>query len=312
MASLRRTAPIVLTSRSAALSVLLAISPSLVSSQDVVGASDSTQILLLERVFGSADSIDAIVVSLERRVVYRVELEGPGTLLFRAMRGSRRLAFVVPLDSGSGTTARHFEVYALQTGPHAVVVADLAPGVSATLRLYRDVATTRRLTEKRERGAAAGFLVAAGVHSGYRLDPTGGADPGGGGDIEGCLLLETGGRFATCIGVGRQHFPDAGFSATWLFIEERARLVAANLFGERRTDLGIAVRYSQAQRAGPRHLSPGLLGVGVYVRQYLARPGLRSGLAVFCSWQHARLGDAPETERLDTNRFTAGVIWIPR
>jgi hypothetical protein len=30
-----------------------------------------------------------------------------------------------------------------------------------------------------------------------------------------------------------------------------------------------------------------------------------------CAWQHGRLGNALETERLDTDRFTAGITWMP-
>lgn len=289
---------------------LLLVTPSLLAAQEGLTARDSAGVLLLEHRFGP-DSAASIVVSLERRVVYMAELTGPGTLVLQPVRRRPRPAFLVPIAEGVGDQPRRFEVYAVQAGPHLVSLSDLPEGTSATLRIYEDVLETRRIAEKRDREFAIGLLVAGGFHTGYRFDPTGGADPDGGSDLEGCIFLEAGNRFGTCVGGGRQSFPDAGFTATWLFIEERVRLVTGQFLGGRRTDLGAALRYSQALAVGPRHLSPGLLGVGVQVTQHFATEGRRRGLRVFFAWQHSRLGDAPETELLDTDRYSVGFIWMP-
>jgi hypothetical protein len=288
--------------------LLLASSSLLVAQEGAIGR-DSARVLLLEHRFGP-DSAGTIVVRLERRVAYWVEVTGPGTPEFEPIRRRPLAAFLVPIAEGQGDHPRRFELYAVQAGPHQVSLSDLPPGTSATLRLYRDVLETRRIAEKRDREFSVGLVVAVGFHSGYRLDPTGGANPAGGGDAEGCLVAETGNRFGTCIGVERQTFPDAGFTATWLFVEQRARLVSTSVVG-RRTDLGAALRYSQALSAGPRHLNPGLLGFGLYLRQYLEPDGHRRGSSIFCAWQHGRLGNAPETERVDTDRLRVGFTWMP-
>ncbi len=300
------------TVRASALSLcvsLLLVTPPLLAAQDQASPRDTGRVLLLEHRFGP-DSAGQTVVTLERQVVYWVELTGPGTPVFQPIRGRPRPAFVVPIVEGAGHQPRRFEVYALQAGPHVLTLADLPPGTTTLLRLYRDVVETGRITAKRERQGALGLSIAGGLHSGYRLDPTGGADPHGGNDVEGCLLLEAGDRFGTCVGVEWQSFPDAAYAVTWLFIEQRARLLTGSIVG-RRTDLGAALRYGQALSAGPRHLNPALLGLGLYVRQHLAPEGRRRGLSIVCAWQHGRLGNAPETERLDTDRLTAGITWIP-
>lgn len=288
---------------------LLLVTPSLLAAQAEATPRDSSRVLLLEYRFGP-DSTASIIVSLERRVVYWAEVTGPGTPLFQPVRHRPRPAFVVPITEGLGDQPRGFEVYALQAGPHQVILSDLPPGTTATLKLYRNVVETQRIAEKLERQTAVGAMVAAGFHSGYRLDPTGGADPHGGTDIEGCILVETG-RLGSCIGMGRQSFPDAGFGVTWVFIETRGRLVSGHLLGSRRTDLVATLRFSQALGAGPRALDPALLGFGLGVTQHLATDGRRRGWSISGAWQHGRLGNAPETERLDTDRFTAAISWIP-
>jgi hypothetical protein len=291
---------------------LLLILPAPLVAQSAEGADTSTRALLLEHRFGP-DSAGNVVLTLERSIVYRAELSGPGTPVFRPVAGKGQPAFLVPLGLGTGAGSQpwRFEVYASRTGPHAVTLADLPPGSTATLRVYRDVGVTRRVAERRDRALAVGFELGGGFHSGYRLDPTGGADPRGGHDVEGGLLAETGDRLGTCFGVGRQSFPDAGFKVTWGFIEERVRLASGPVLGDRLTDLGATVRYSQGLAAGPRNLSPALLTIGLRVTQHLADDGLRRGWSVFVAWQHSRLGHAPETEELDADRLTGGVLWMP-
>ena len=289
---------------------LLLVAPAMLAAQSGAPAPDSARVLLLEHRFGP-DSAGNVVLTLERSIVYWAEVTGPGTLVFQPVARHGQPAFLVPIGAGAGDQPRRFEVYASRTGPHLVSLSDLPPGGTATLRLYRDVGLTRRIAERRDRAFAVGLVLGGGVHSGYRLDPTGGADPSGGRDLEGCLLAEAGDRLGTCLGVGRQSFPDAGFAVTWSFIEERVRLVSGRFLGGRRTDLGVALRYSQALAAGPRNLRAALLSFGLHVTQHLASEGRRRGSSVFVAWQHSQLGHAPETEKLDTDRFSAGVIWMP-
>ena len=268
---------------------------------------DTTRVLVFEHRFGP-DAGGQDTVRLRRGIVYRAEVEGTATPVIVGIGGAARETFVVPIDTISAT--RRFEIYALQNGLHRVGVNPQTTGTITTLRLYMDSSETRRIAEKRDRALAIGVLLSGGIHSGYRFDPTGGENPAGGSDVEGCLLAE-GTRFGACIGAGRESMPDASFAVTWLFLEGRGRVWSGYLWGERRTDVGATLRYSQALNAGPRALSPGLLGVGLFVSQNLTATRYRRGLRAVLAWQHGRLGNAPETERLDTDRLTAGIAWLP-
>jgi hypothetical protein len=295
--------------RLAVLGSLVAVAPCLLDAQDSVMTRDTVRVLVVEHRFG-LDSPDSMIVVLERHVVYRLEVTGPGTPVFLPARSKPQPAFLVPLGS-TGDSLRRFELYALQRGPHVARVSDRKPGTTTVLRVYRDVVETERIAGRRDREIAVGLTISAGHHSGYRLDPTGGADPRGGSDQEVCFLFEAGSWLGTCVGGARQTFPDAGFNTYWVFLELQKRLLSRRLMGDRRTDLGAVLRYSQGVHAGPRHLDPALLGFGLYVDQHLATAGRRRGWRIHVDWQHGRLGSTPETERLDTNRFTVGITWIP-
>jgi hypothetical protein len=287
------------------LGLALAASSVLVA-QEPEGARGTHRVPLLTRWFGP-DSAAPVVVHMERGGVYWVRLSGPGTPVLQPQGGGQAASVVAV--TGAAAEHRWFQVRAIQAGPHVVSVIDQTAGATSLLRLYRDVVATRRTADRRDREVTGGVAVAAGVHTGYRFDPTGGADPGGGSDVEACALIETGGRFGTCVGFARQSLPDAGFIAYWLFLEPRVRLADSDFLAGRRTELGAALRISQALSAGPRHLSPQLLGIGLYVIHRLSTG--RHGWSLQGAWQHGRLGNAPETELLDTDRFTAGMIWIP-
>ena len=265
-------------------------------------------VLILEHRFG-ADS-DAITLPLRRQVVYKAELTGLGTLIIELMEKRPRPAFLVPIGDTT-MQLRRFEVYALEDGAHTVRVTGLPTGDSALLRVYRDTVETERIARKLDLDARIGVSVAGGVHSGYRLDPTGGANPRGGADIEACVLLEIGNRAGTCAGVARQSFPDAGYSGTWFLLEERVRLVSHQFLGTHNTDLSAAIRWSKGAKIGPRNHDPDVLGLGIHVTQYFSAEGHRRGWRSFLAWQHGWLGNAPETEILETDRFTLGLVWVP-
>jgi hypothetical protein len=288
---------------------LLLTAPSFLAAQVQAFPPDTGRALLLEHRFGP-DSAASIVVTLERRGIYWVEFTGPGLPVFQPVLRRPHPAVLLLISEDRSGESRRFELHVIHTGPHRVSLPDVPAGTSATLRLYEDVLVSRQISQKLKRQLVIGLRVAGGFHSGYRLDPNGGADPAGGSDLEGCLVAETGDRFDTCIGGGRQSFPDAGFGTAWLFIEQGARLVSAHVLGAHRIDVGATLRYSEALNAGPRHISPGLLGFGLQVTQHLTTDGGVRGLRIFCAWQHGRLRGAPETELLDSEHFTAGVLWI--
>jgi hypothetical protein len=136
-------------------------------------------------------------------------------------------------------------------------------------------------------------------------------DPSGGSDFEACLLLEIGDRAGTCLGFAKQSFPDAGYTGGWFVVEERVRLLSRQFLGTRTTDFAAAFRYSKGASIGPRHLDPDMLGLGLLMTQHFSTTGRQRGWRTFLEWQHGRLGNAPETEFLDTDRFTLGLVWVP-
>jgi hypothetical protein len=266
-------------------------------------------VLVVEHQF-TGDLPDSVVVHLERSVFYLVEVSGgSGTPVAKPLRSHQFPAIVASTGQAVGGTER-FEMHTGWSGPHTVSLPGLAPGSTAVLKLYRDEAATRRAADSRDRDFAVGLLLAVGRHSGYRLDPTGGEPPAGGGDVEGCVLAESGGRFGACIGAARQSFPDADFAVTWFFVEPRFRLLSGTALGTSRTDVGISFRIAQGVETGPRHHSPSQLALGVHIVQHLAGQGFRRGWSLNAAYHHGRLGNVPETEFRDTDRVTAGLAWV--
>lgn len=290
--------------------VLLKAGP--LSAQAPAARADTGRVLVLEHRFAGG-APDSVIVGLVRRVVYRATTDGRAAPTFKPLRGYKWAALVVPFGKDAAGRAKEFEVHASETGAHLVSIEGLPPGSEVTLRLYRDDTETRRNADANDRDFATGLSFGGGFHSGYRLDPAGSASPGGGGDVEGCILAETGNWFSACLGVGRQSLPDASLTVTWYFIEPRARFLSRPLLGDHRTDLGASVRFAQASevQAGTGYLSPSLLAAGLYLTQHLSPDNRRRGWSMYTAWQHGWLGNVPETERRSTDRFTAGLTWVP-
>lgn len=251
---------------------------------------------------------DSLVVELRDRVVYWAEVIGPGTPSFRPVHRYHGLPLIVPHEDRE---SRRFEIHPGASDRYVVTLAGLSPGTFATLRLVLDEPATQRMAEQHERDLAVGLMIGAGRHSAYRIDPTGGFDPRGGSDFEACMMVRTGGPIDGCLGVGRQTFPDADYDVTWLFVEPRVRLVSAHLFGGSLTDLTAGFRVAQAPETGPRSLDPVQLALGVYVTQHLSGDGRRRDWSIYTAWHHGRLGNTPETEMLNVDRITAGLLWVP-
>jgi hypothetical protein len=260
------------------------------------------RVLLLERRFGP-DSAGPAAVTLRRGMAYWVEVIGPGTPVFTPDRLRANPPIVVIRHDG-------VEVTPLESGPHVVAVDGLPPGAAATVRVYADSSLTAQMAARREPVLRTGGQIAGGLHTGYRIDPVGATDPRGGNDIEACLLIETGSRLATCIGGSRSSFPEGDYTASWAFIEERARVASARTLGGRRLDIGLLGRFSQGFNVGPRLRSPILLGIGLYLAQRLAPDRLR-GWQILAAWQHQRVFAAPETEFRDSERLTLALVWLP-
>ena len=295
-----------MTCRTLGVASLLLLAPALLAAQGGDSTRESASPLLLEHRF--TDSAGQVVVALERDVVYRARVTGPGTPAFQDSRRGGQSAFVVPVARGGDEQSRWFAVYPYETGAHTVRLSDLPPGATATLRVSRDVAETRRVRAKNEHLFAFGVLLGAGVHSGYRIDPNAGADPKGGTDWEACLLAEVADRVGACFGFGEQSFPGADFGVHWWFVEARGRIVSANVLGAYRTDLYAALRHSETEGVGTQNVNPELLSYGLYVTQHLS-PGSR-GWSLYGSWEHGRLGHTSETEKINTDRFMAGAAWL--
>lgn len=289
---------------------LLLVTPGHAIGQSVAGGTDAGRVLIFEHDFAGGTA-DSVMVNLVRHVVYRAHTSGPGEPTFRPLRKYKWSALVVPAGKDPVRHTAEFEVHASETGPHVMRIAGLPPGGRVTLWLYEDTVETRRIADADDRDFSTGLSFGGGFHSGYRLDPTGGANPVGGGDVEGCILADTGTWFSVCLGVGRQSLPNAGLTVMWFFLEPRARFLSGQLLRGHRTDVGASIRFAQAPETGRRNISPSLLAAGLYLTQHLAGQNHSRGWSVYSAWQHGRLGNVPETERRSTDRFTAGLSWVP-
>jgi hypothetical protein len=268
------------------------------------------RILVSEHRFAPGSS-DSLPLELERRVFYVLEVEGgAGEPVVLPVQRYQPRALVVPAGP-TPSGGRRFELHTGWTGAHLARLPGIRPGAWAVLRVYRDDRETDRAARARDRDFAVGLMLGGGWHSGYRLDPTGGDPPGGGGDLEGCVLAEAGSRLSVCLGIARQRFPDSDFAITWYFLEPRFRVWNGDPIGASRTDIGVALRLAQGAETKPRNISPSQLAAGIYLVQHLAPEGRRRGWSVYLAYSHGRLGNVPETEFRDTDRFSAGLTWVP-
>jgi len=269
--------------------------------------SQTNRVLIAELPFGH-DSAGTPTVELRKETVYWAEVVGRGTPLLKAIRSGRE-AFLVPVDDGREPP--RFQIYPLESGLEAVTLLDQDSVGTAILRVYRDVAETERVRKVQDDGGVFGFVFAGGVHTWLALDSLAGPHPSGGSNYEACLLMQSGDRFATCVGGARQYMPDQGFLVGWLFLEERARLFTVTPVGDHNTDFGIAVRLSKSMGVGSRYIYPGMLGFGVNVTQHLAGGGRRRGVSVVGGWQHGSLKGTYTSKDPATDQFIVGLIWIP-
>ncbi len=265
---------------------------------------------LIERHVARDDGGDT--VRLKGRTLYWAELTGPGTPVVEAESRVASPPLLVPVGDQSALH-RRFEIHPYSSGLYRITVDGLAPGDSTLLRFYRGVRGRRgrdAVGEDDDR-FAIGAAFSYGRHSGFRLDPTGGANPRGGADVEGALIFAPAGRFEMLLGVSSEALPDAGYHVTWGFAEGTYRIFARTMLGGRHADLRAALRYSKGFSAGTRSLSPALLGIGIDGVVVVTPGRERGGLSLDLGWMHERLGNAPETELLDSDRFSLGLRWIP-
>ncbi|HKT58516.1 MAG TPA: hypothetical protein VJQ46_00605 [Gemmatimonadales bacterium] len=268
---------------------------------------DVTRVLLLEHTFTSA--ADSAVTELRKGVMYWAEVDGPGAPDIRSVRRYGHRALVVDTDTTS-STARWFEVHVGQNGSYVVRLTQLSPGDTTTLKLYRDDPETRRLAELHDRDFTMGVFFGGGGHTGYRLEPSL-DDPGSGRQFEGGLITQTGGIFSALIGLSRHSLHDPDFAIPWFFLEPRVLLKSGHFLGRRRTDVTLTLRLAAAPESGPHHLPPNVWAPGITLTHHLSSEGRRRGLSLYAAWRHGWISNVPESQRNETNEFTAGLAWLP-
>jgi hypothetical protein len=133
---------------------------------------------------------DSVLVQLVKDGYYWIELSGSSARPVVGRVDSDWQAFVVPVEAPGRDGSTLFEVHPGSRGLHVVSVPG-APVESATLRLYSHdgEAAIQRVMDDNDWGIGLGLV--SGWHSGYRLAPSS-ADPHGGGDLEGSILIESG------------------------------------------------------------------------------------------------------------------------
>lgn len=300
--------------RALAITGLITLMPSLVTAQGEGPAHDSTLVSLLQRRF--ADSSDTAVVSLRHKVVYLVEVRGPGTPVFRDPRRGGEDAFVLPIAPGADTLLRRFQVYPYLTGTYILRLVAMPAGATASLHLYGDPWETRRAEMRGVHFISFGVLVGAGVHSGYQIDPNlpsqvqpvPATSPKGGTDWSASLIAEVGDRLSVGIGIEEQSYGGPIFSVHWGFAEGRVRLVSAHLLARHRTDLLGALRYGETSGVGPNQVNPTQFSYGFYVSQQLTE-GSR-GWSAYLTWQHDYLYHTTAVAQRGSDRFMGGIAWL--
>ncbi|MEP6689295.1 MAG: hypothetical protein ABJC36_13175 [Gemmatimonadales bacterium] len=262
--------------------------------------------LVLEQ--GFATPKDSTLVALKKGVMYWAEVDGPGTPVIRSAGRYGQSALIVDADV-PGVAAHRFEIHTGHSGPHVVRLSGFPAGGTATLRLYRDEAETKRFAETHDRDFAIGILFGGGGHTGYRLEPAT-RDPAGGRQFEGGIVTQSGSWFSAVLGLSRQSLHNPDFAVAWFFLEPRAR-VTSGLLGSHRTDLAVTLRVAAAPESGPHHLPPNLLAPGLTITHHLSDGGRRRGPSIYTSWRHGWIGNVPESDRNTTDEFTVGLAWIP-
>jgi hypothetical protein len=87
--------------------------------------------------------------------------------------------------------------------------------------------------------------------------------------------------------------------------------MSKQLFSDRNTDLSGTFRFSKATGVGSRNTYPEMFGLGLQLVQHIASGGHRRGISVLTAWQHGWLNNAPDSQDRSTDRFMAGLIWLP-
>ncbi len=293
---------------------LIMLMPSLVTAQSEGPVHDSALAAILQRRF--TDSSDTETVTLQHKVVYLVEVRGPGTPVFRDPRRGGEDAFVLPIAPGEDTLLRRFHVYPYLTGAYILRLAAMPAGAIANLSLYRDSGETRRVVMQDIHFISVGVSVGAGVHSGYQIDPNlpsqvqpvPAGSPKGGTDWSASLIAEVGDRLSVGVGLEEQSFVGPIFSVHWGFAEGRVRLVSGHLLARHRTDLLVALRCSETSGVGPDQVNPTQLSYGLYVSQQLTEAS--RGWSAYLTWQHDHLNHTPESSQRSSDRFMGGVAWL--
>jgi len=185
----------------AAASLLLCLSAT-AQAQDRTQAVDSADVLVLDHDFTVTDEI--VRIFLVDRQVYRAELSSEDvTLVLLSRFSGRPIPRVYPIgDSRTASGSSIVEIYPDQDGEYELrPITIQGSRISTRLRIYRDVAQSRRrLATANRPGWELGIELAGGWHSGFAQSgaaPLPGSDPADGTDVEGCFRPAL--RGPTCV-----------------------------------------------------------------------------------------------------------------
>jgi hypothetical protein len=287
---------------------------------------DSANVLVLDHDFSGAGEF--VRVFLQSGQVYRGELSSPDVVL--QIRGVidgvvrptqlPRIYPFLPSDTPSGMSI--VEIYPEVDAEYEIrAVAISGGGVSARLRLYRDVrASSRRQYVRNTPGWEIGVELAGGWHSGFSQSsaPTPlGSEPDGGTDIESCFAARGAPglrRLGMCV-VGLSYQSQHGAkNILWIYTEPRLRLLGKSRPGQSNWELGALFRFGvgiiSAASVTPTTIAPGL-----YVARHIRRDARGAGWSIQMSYARpsyrgfAKPFGAVGTMHPTSNRLSFGVGW---
>lgn len=253
--------------------------------------------------------LDTLQVPLQRRGLYWIAVWPPATgLHVVAIDAHRTVAYALRIREGAGTRPTIIEVHPRTTATHAILISPSQATDTIRISVYSDPKTEAQIQARRERVWGIGLAVAAGYHTGYRIQALE-ASAKASTDEEGGLLFGSSGRLALLLGAGYDHRYAGAPAVTVVFAEPRLRLARWSL-GTRAMTIEICVRAARGSASGVT-LDPNYLAAGTLLTYHLDhRPGAR-GWVVSLELLQGQVGNIVYQGDPDFTRAAIGLSWLP-
>jgi hypothetical protein len=260
---------------------------------------DSADVLVLEHDFTGPGEF-ARVFLLKGQVYRAVLSTGEASLEIYPVKGGPPVFFAREESDAPGASGQTvLSVYPRADAEYQIRLIEGGPVV--TLRLYRDIrASRRRQKVLSEPGWEIGGEIAAGGHSGYELNTTGGGltdSDQAGVHVEGCFSARQGpGALRVvsgcALGLAWDSRPESK-GALWFFIEPRVRFFGGRPRGVSNTEAGALLRggFGMVEKVSR---NPTLVAPGLYASRHIRVNQSGKGWSFTLAWHHYLVGNRGE------------------